>query len=118
MDWRRLARGLVVLGVIVGVLLGCCECCRFLGLIVYTLPATAALMVLEDPLGSDVAAAIFFAMLALETLGIAWWIGGGRGWRGLARRALATALALYGSTLLYLFLLLMEAAAGMGGPGW
>ena len=109
----RVARGAAVLGLTLLPLLAASaasDAWAVILLSVYGLPAIAAGIAAER-LNSALAAPTFIAALALQTLALAWWVGGGRTWGRRLLRGLAVAALVYGSVAILLLLLVLSAAA-------
>ena len=91
-------------------------------------PAVAAAKLAEDLYieyvspsysgATDLGAVVYFSVLALQLAVLAWWLGGARGRWSLLKRSMVAAGALYLPPAVLLLLLILEAAAGLGGPGW
>jgi hypothetical protein len=115
MDWGRLSRGILastplwLLPLLLAAIDNPLRACGLTAMTVYLLPPllTAKLVpeVLEAP--------VFFAATTVQTLAVAWFIGG-LSWRQAARRGLALALVLAVASAVLLFESLIEAVLSGG----
>ncbi len=131
--WARLGRGFLALGLVLLPMAASYFIVpgfAFFGLVVYMLPGYALGSLVEGLLEdyyeargvhsrvpSEVASYVNLGVAALQTLLLAWWLGGARGRWSLARRCLAAAIPIYLATWAFLLILAIGVGMCMGGPG-